>query len=484
MASDKYRSVDALQAGRRGSGVVIALLWAGFAAAALLAPILKRVEETGLEGLDGSPVLLQRQAAAARTAISQSAASHSAHGPFRMRPARTDKIVRELADLYAMHCACPRNGACRCAEDASRRVSAALDNAVAREFAPPSLYYRSKDSYAFRLRGFQRPKTHLNGGLVHDKSAAARLNSDGTTREYTGPFLGLEPINTSWRAPRGADGAPELGGVFQVRPAPPYHPTTTKKQEGRNKKKRQLRKAQRPVRRMGTDPYLQSRLQSTTTRAPAQLKQRTTQLLMLHEADHVALPDEDFSGKHPTIMEEEDYLQHLKAACEKCRELEACMDSEEAAVCKELPHERGMSGDTGPPVDDILESPWFEDWLRYAKLMLEDGEVQEARASSGLPADAAFEIPYQEGQEADWADWEMAHEDDAFQPLRLVEGESNFPEMDANINAPGAVLEDYPGQAGGGESYASFLKHPQGEGGEMQADPSSVNGWLTDADGY
>ena len=56
--------------------------------------------------------------------------------------------------------------------------------------------------------------------------------------------------------------------------------------------------------------------------------------------------------------------------------------------------------------------------------------------------------------------------------------------MDANINAPGAVLDDYPGQAGGGESYASFLKHPQGEGGEMQADPSSVNGWLTDADGY
>ena len=262
MASDKYRSVHALQAGRRGSGVVIALLWAGFAAAALLAPILKRVEETGLDGLDGSPVLLQRQAAAARTAISHSAASLSARGPLRMRPARTDTIVRDLADLYAMHCACPRNGACRCAEDASRRVSAALDNAVAREFAPPSLYYRSKDSYAFRLRGFQHPKTHLNGGLVHDKSAAARLNSDGTTREYTGPFLGLEPIKTSWRTPHGAVGAPELGGVFQVRPAPPYYPRSAKK-EGRDKKKsRLLSRAQRPVRRTGKDHYLQSRLQS------------------------------------------------------------------------------------------------------------------------------------------------------------------------------------------------------------------------------
>lgn len=69
-------------------------------------------------------------------------------------------------------------------------------------------------------------------------------------------------------------------------------------------------------------------------------------------------------------------------------------------------------------------------------------------------------------------------------PLRLVEGESNFPEMDANVNAPGAVVEDYPGQAGGGESYASFLKHPAGEGGAMEADPNSVNGWLTDQGGY
>ena len=44
------------------------------------------------------------------------------------------------------------------------------------------------------------------------------------------------------------------------------------------------------------------------------------------------------------------------------------------------------------------------------------------------------------------ADWLYATDEDAVRPLRLVEGESNFPEMDANVNAPGAVLEDYPGQ--------------------------------------
>lgn len=107
------------------------------------------------------------------------------------------------------------------------------------------------------------------------------------------------------------------------------------------------------------------------------------------------------------------------------------------------------------------------------------------------------------------ADWLYATDDDVVRPLRLVEGESNFPEMDANVNAPGAVLEDYAGQvskvaggardlaafarpdggggswqAGAGESYASFLKHPAGEGGAMQADASSVNGWLTDESGY
>jgi len=129
--------------------------------------------------------------------------------------------------------------------------------------------------------------------------------------------------------------------------------------------------------------------------------------------------------------------------------------------------------------------------LTHAKLILEDGTLEEAKAASSIPPEnnAAFAIPYQEGQEADWADWVYAHDDDAVVPLRLVEGESNFPEMDANINAPGAVLEDYPGQSGGGESYASFLKHPAGEGEmgqepEMQPDSSSVNGWLTDVSGY
>merc|ERR1712216_33973 len=58
--------------------------------------------------------------------------------------------------------------------------------------------------------------------------------------------------------------------------------------------------------------------------------------------------------------------------------------------------------------------------------------------------DACKELPQEQ---------EVKEVEDAVVPLRLVEGESNFPEMDANINAPGAVLEDYPGQSGGGESY-------------------------------
>jgi hypothetical protein len=69
-------------------------------------------------------------------------------------------------------------------------------------------------------------------------------------------------------------------------------------------------------------------------------------------------------------------------------------------------------------------------------------------------------------------------------PLReLVEGESNFPEMDANINVPKAVLEDYPGSRGA-ESFASFLKQPNGQGGGLRAGASSVNGWLSDDKAY
>ena len=65
-----------------------------------------------------------------------------------------------------------------------------------------------------------------------------------------------------------------------------------------------------------------------------------------------------------------------------------------------------------------------------------------------------------------------------------MEGQSNFPEMDANINVPNAVLEDYPGSRGA-ESFASFLKQPAGQGGGLRkAGASSVNGWLTDDKAY
>jgi len=58
----------------------------------------------------------------------------------------------------------------------------------------------------------------------------------------------------------------------------------------------------------------------------------------------------------------------------------------------------------------------------------------------------AYMLMYADAQDWIGADWLYATDDDAVRPLRLVEGESNFPEMDANVNAAGAVLEDYPGQ--------------------------------------
>ena len=58
--------------------------------------------------------------------------------------------------------------------------------------------------------------------------------------------------------------------------------------------------------------------------------------------------------------------------------------------------------------------------------------------AGGIPAEniTALAIFYQEGEEADYADWFNAFDDDAVRPRRVVEGESNFPEMDANSRGP------------------------------------------------
>mmetsp|Transcript_5957 Transcript_5957/g.20977 ORF Transcript_5957/g.20977 Transcript_5957/m.20977 type:complete len:86 (-) Transcript_5957:2024-2281(-) len=84
----------------------------------------------------------------------------------------------------------------------------------------------------------------------------------------------------------------------------------------------------------------------------------------------------------------------------------------------------------------------------------------------------------------------------------LLQGESNFPALDANVNSPGGltrmstmdmltsgcltdgVLLGYKDQPGVGEAMADFLSDPVGEHGESSASSTSVNGWLTDNSAY
>jgi hypothetical protein len=449
-------------------------------------------------------------------------------------PTKLARMVRDLADMYSTHCECAGSAHCPCAQEAATAVGAALDNAVDREFAPPNMYYRSKDGYAFRLRGFQEAKTHMNGGLKHDK------------------FLALEPITARWRQPRALEPAPvaapkiEHTGLEPIKvparfvstpgaetyasahfvrkvtdddvvaytprqyqeasAAPPYgtsavgvvgrwlqggYPHTYK-----SKKVSTAARGGHGTRHGVRFPSASGRTADASVSAPTQLgQQQTTQLW---EFNYVPLADEEFPGKHPTVFEQqalkEAYLEHLAEACKQDAErcMAACKENPEA--CKEFSeakeeNEEDKGGDPGNLEDDLDDLDAMMRKLGvpdYTKMILSDGEVEAAKAQSGIPPanDAAFAIPYQEGEEADFADWLYAYDDDAVRPLRLVEGQSNFPEMDANINAPGAVLEDYPGQSGGGESFASFLKHPAGEGGEMRADASSINGWLTDNGAY
>ena len=510
---------------RRGMGLVIVLVWAGWAVAVLVAPILRQAEGNLL---DAAPVSLLGGPPAAGGPL----VSVPVRLPRRGRaagPTKLAKMVRDLADMYSKHCECA-GATCPCAQEAATAVGAALDNAVDREFAPPNMYYRSKDGYAFRLRGFQEAKTHMNGGLKHGK------------------FLDLEPITARWRQPRAPEPAPvaapngERTGLAPIKvparfvsapgaetyasahfvrkvtdddvvapsqkasEAPPYG-TSAVGVVGRwlhggyphTQKSKKVRTAAR-----GHGTWHGVRFPSASGRtaaeasvsAPAQLgQQQTTQLW---EFNYVPLADEEFPGKHPTVFEQqalkEAYLEHLAEECKQ--DAERCMAAckEDPAACKDFSEakeedEKDDLVDPGNLEDDLDDLDAMMKKLGvpdYTKMILSDGELEAAKAQSGIPPenDAALAIPYQEGEEADFADWLYAHDDDAVRPLRLVEGQSNFPEMDANINAPGAVLEDYPGQKGGGESFASFLKHPAGEGGEMRADASSINGWLTDNGAY
>ena len=171
---------------RRGMGLVIVLVWAGWAVAVLVAPILRQAEGNLM---DAAPVSL----IGGPPAVGGTLVSVPVRLPRRGRaagPTKLAKMVRDLADMYSTHCECAGRADCPCAQEAATAVGAALDNAVDREFAPPNMYYRSKDGYAFRLRGFQEAKTHMNGGLKHGK------------------FLDLEPITARWRQPRAPEPAP------------------------------------------------------------------------------------------------------------------------------------------------------------------------------------------------------------------------------------------------------------------------------------
>jgi hypothetical protein len=337
-------------ASRRGMVMVIVAVWTGWAVAVLVAPILKQAEGEGL-GVVGRAALLQRGGARLRIPVRLPHRSNS------KAPSKMDKIVRDLADMYAMHCACADEAACPCAKDAEHRVREALDNAVDREFAPPNMYYRSRNGYDIRLRGFQGAKTHYGGGLVHDK------------------FLDIEPIKAAWRKPTSP--APVLPKqVAAKRGLPPIHV------QGRFVHATG-----------GSDTFVQSHL----TQSAAAVRPRTAALAQrqqttkLWQFDYIPLADEEFPGKHPTVFEaeaaREEAQEALAAACREEMGIEGCKDLE-----KEKEEEEEEEGGAG----EYKES-WFDDFLDYAQFVLEDGELEEQKEASGVPHanDAAFAIPYQ-----------------------------------------------------------------------------------------
>jgi len=313
-------------------------------------------------------------------------------------PTKLARMVRDLADMYSTHCECAGSAHCPCAQEAATAVGAALDNAVDREFAPPNMYYRSKDGYAFRLRGFQEAKTHMNGGLKHDK------------------FLALEPITARWRQPRALEPAPvaapkiEHTGLEPIKvparfvstpgaetyasahfvrkvtdddvvaytprqyqeasAAPPYgtsavgvvgrwlqggYPHTYK-----SKKVSTAARGGHGTRHGVRFPSASGRTADASVSAPTQLgQQQTTQLW---EFNYVPLADEEFPGKHPTVFEQqalkEAYLEHLAEACKQDAErcMAACKENPEA--CKEFSeakeeNEEDKGGDPGNLEDDL-----------------------------------------------------------------------------------------------------------------------------------
>ena len=338
---------DGGRSARRGMVMVIVAVWTGWAVAVLVAPILKQAEGEGLGVVDRA-ALLQRGGSRVRIPVRL---PHRRKASSSAGSSKMDKIVRDLADMYSMHCECADEAACPCAEDAEHRVKEALDNAVDREFAPPNMYYRSKNGYDIRQRGFQGAKTHFGGGLVHDK------------------FLDIEPVKATWSKPTSP--APVLPRkVVAKRGLPPIHV------QGHF------------VHAMGaSDTFVQSHLPLSAARPRTAALAQRQQTMKLWQHDYIPLADEEFPGKHPTVFEAE-------AAREEAQEAlaAACKEDMGADGCKDLEEEEEEEGGAGE-----YRETWFDDFLDYAKLVLEDGELAEQKEASGLPLDndAAFAIPYQ-----------------------------------------------------------------------------------------
>jgi len=311
-------------------------------------------------------------------------------------PAGAQRAIRRLVGDYSMECKCHKGVPCECANTAASDIRKALENAVERQFAPPNMYYRTKDGYSFRLRGFQKPQ-------------------DPPHVERPAP----EPVHVFRRAtqPRKPDARPPPKTAPKVNGLPPL-----------------------PVN---------------------------------HKFVHQVSPSV-FKHAHASW----DVASHEAPPAPESKK------TARTTSLYQLPMLAGDSEEEEDADDELYSSKWFDDWMDYSKLILSDGPLAEAEEASALqqPPTMAVEMPYQLGQEADWADWENAYAEDAVRPFRVAEGrESFYPDVDANAAFPEAVLQDYGGESADAEAYANFVS-------QQQASPappsSSVAGWLTDNPAY
>ncbi|KAJ1490063.1 hypothetical protein T484DRAFT_1884759, partial [Baffinella frigidus] len=98
------------------------------------------------------------------------------------KDASPQHAIKYLASLYSEPCQCSPGVACKCVTDSAAKVAVALDNAVAREFGPPNMYYRTKNGYSYRLRPFQKPPAQVanrdhRGRVVRPQDASVDYNS-------------------------------------------------------------------------------------------------------------------------------------------------------------------------------------------------------------------------------------------------------------------------------------------------------------------